>query len=83
MSPIPLLISIGILAIVLGGLFWIAKELTEFEHAFFYAAGFVVILLIGTAVYLAYAVPSLAEHPFTPSPQQSSVTVDQSNLLQE
>ncbi len=79
--PIPTIVVLLVLGIVLWGLSWIARELTEFEHAFIYVCGFAFFMIIGAAVYLSFAIPTFASQPSML--HSSVVTEDDSNLLQE
>jgi hypothetical protein len=79
--PIPTIIILLVLGIVLWALSWIARELTEYENVFMYVCGLAMLLIIGGAVYLTFAIPTFAQQPSYVS--GTSVTTDDSNLLQE
>jgi len=70
---------IAVLGIVLYGLWIAARELTEYENLFVYVIFGILLLIVGTAVYLAYATPTFA----TKNVERGAVHQDTSNLLLE
>ncbi|OGL74335.1 hypothetical protein A3E39_04710 [Candidatus Uhrbacteria bacterium RIFCSPHIGHO2_12_FULL_60_25] len=75
-------ITIGIVALVLllcVGLFVLGMQMFEYEKGFVVFAYGMLALLVLVAVYLAYAVPSVAKL----TPNQPIVTEQETNLLQE
>jgi len=80
---IPTLIIIAILAVLLYGLSWVAKELWEFEEGFFYFAFGMMFIIIGVAVYLSYSVPTFAKPPLPNRNADIIVTQDGIDLLPE
>ena len=79
MSLVLVGILVAVLAIVLWGLWVAGRELTEFEGGFVYAVWGLLLLLVGAAAYLAFALPSIATH----NTDTGSVRRAQSNLLLE
>lgn len=82
MSFLTVSIIVAVLGIVLYGLWIAGRELTEYEDLFVYAAAGLLLLIVGTAVYLAFAVPTIATKDLVPG-SEGAVRKDTSNLLQE
>jgi hypothetical protein len=82
MPLILVIVLVVVLAIVLGGIWFAVKELNEFEDIFHYGVMGILLLIIGAAVYLAFATPSLATYDHKTS-TPGKVTEQESNLILE
>ncbi len=71
---VPTLIVLAIMAIVVTGLYLVGKHLTEFEGGFIYFVWGVMILLVGSAIYMTYAVPSFAQTATTQTTVSAAVS---------
>lgn len=86
MTLTPLTITVlVILGIIVAGLYFVSHKLEEFDHVYMYATWASLIAVLLAAVYLAFAVPSVASTASRTQTQQKTgtVIVDDSNLLQE
>lgn len=73
-------VIIFVILILLAGLFVIGIQMNEYEKGFTYFTWSAVVLIIAIAVYLTYAMPSVAK--FEPR-GSTGVTQDESNLLSD
>ena len=74
---------IGILAVLLVGLFVFSREMWEFENSFLYFTFGMMLLIVGVAVYMTYAVPTFAKPPLPESISEITVTQDSIELAPE
>ena len=82
MSWITIGVLIAVLAVVLWGIWVAAKEITELEHLFVYGMWGIMTLILGTAAYMAFALPTVATDSASSTSQKNTLRAQESNLLQ-
>jgi uncharacterized membrane protein len=74
---------ICVLAVLAVGLHLVSRELWELENGFLYFTFGMVLLIVGVAVYMTYAVPTFAKPPLPGTTSEITVTQDGIELLPE
>jgi hypothetical protein len=75
------MVVLVLLALAVVGLYVLNHYFSEFEHTFLYMTWAVVVLVVGTSVYLFFAMPTFADPGDTV--RGTAVKQDTSNLMRE
>jgi hypothetical protein len=83
MSLIVAAILTAVLGLVLWGIWRAAQEFAEFEEVFNYGILVMLLLVVGAAVYMGFAMPTIATDSPAKEQPAGKLTTQESNLLQD